>query len=148
MQKLSSIYYNWFWGKQKKTITHSFNLKHITFIIYFSYSIQSLALNSNVLSQAQKFNLHAIVASLLVLIPNVVSMEPLLEYANKIIEARKEEAPHLLPELQSHYNTNCEPANKLPHLMVDQVCFVFVVVLFPCVLIVFFLFGRWRFVSV
>lgn len=67
--------------------------------------------------------MHAIVASLLVLIPNVVSMEPLAEYANKIIEARKEEAPHLLPELQSHYATNCETANKLPHLMVDQVSF-------------------------
>lgn len=77
------------------------------------------------LSQAQKFNLHAIVASLLVLIPNVVNIQPLAEYATKIIDARKEEAPHLLPELQSHFAGNCEPANKLPHLMVDQVIFIF-----------------------
>lgn len=80
-----------------------------------------MALNSNVLSAAQKFNLHAIVISLLVLIPNVVSIQPLAEYAAKVVEDRREEAQHLLPDLLSHYPTNCESANKLPHLMVDQV---------------------------
>lgn len=73
------------------------------------------------LSQSQKFNLHAIVVSLLVLIPNVVNIQPLAEYAAKIVDARKDEAQHLLPELQSHYQANCEPASKLPHLLVDQV---------------------------
>lgn len=90
-------------------------------MVFRTFRIQNLALNNNNLSASQKFNLHAIVVSLLVLIPNVVSIQPLLEYTMQIVEARREEAPHLLPELQSHYPSNCECANKLPHLMVDQV---------------------------
>lgn len=83
--------------------------------------IQSLALNSTTLSSAQKFNLHALVISLLVLIPSVVSILPLLEYANQIVEARSQEAPHLLPDLMVHYPQDSEVANKVPHLLVDQV---------------------------
>ncbi|KAJ8965964.1 hypothetical protein NQ314_003812 [Rhamnusium bicolor] len=82
--------------------------------------IQSLALNSTSLSIAQKFNLHAVVICLLVLVPNVVNIKPLQEYANQIVEQRKHEAMHLLPDLYSHYPTDSEVANKLPHLLVDQ----------------------------
>jgi hypothetical protein len=35
------------------------------------------------LSVTQKYNLHAVVASLLILIPNVVPVTPLMEYAEK-----------------------------------------------------------------
>lgn len=87
------------------------------------FRIQSLALNSSVLTNAQKFNLHAIVVTLLYLIPNVVTIEALSEYAEKIINARKQEAPHLLPELLMHYPTNSDLANKVPHLLVDQVVY-------------------------
>lgn len=83
--------------------------------------MQSLALNSTSLSNAQKFNLHAIVISLLLLIPTVVNIKPLLDYASSIIEQRKQDAPHLLPDLHSHYSAHCEVANKLPHLLIDQV---------------------------
>lgn len=86
-----------------------------------TFRIQSLSLNSTSLSNAQKFNLHAIVISLLLLIPTVVNIKPLEEYACSIIEQRKQDAPHLLPELNSHYSGHCEMANKLPHLLVDQV---------------------------
>ncbi|GJQ76302.1 putative protein EFR3 homolog [Trypoxylus dichotomus] len=82
--------------------------------------IQSLSLNSTVLSNAQKFNLHAIVISLLTLVPLIVNIQPLLDYAEKLVAARKQEAPHLLPDLQEQYPANCELANKLPHLLVDQ----------------------------
>ncbi|KAJ8963209.1 hypothetical protein NQ318_018675 [Aromia moschata] len=82
--------------------------------------IQSLSLNATSLSNAQKFNLHAIVICLLVLIPNVISIKQLVDYASQIVEARQQEAPHLLPDLLSHYPPNCEVANKLPHLLVDQ----------------------------
>ncbi|XP_044264219.1 protein EFR3 homolog cmp44E isoform X1 [Tribolium madens] len=82
--------------------------------------IQSLALNSTTLSTPQKFNLHALVISLLVLIPSVVTIPPLLEYANQIVEARTQEAPHLLPDLMVHYPQDSEVANKVPHLLVDQ----------------------------
>lgn len=78
-------------------------------------------MNSTSLSNAQKFNLHAIVMSLLVLIPNVVTIKPLSEYAGRIVEQRKQEAPHLLPDLLTHYPAGAEVANKLPHLLIDQV---------------------------
>jgi hypothetical protein len=35
------------------------------------------------LSATQKYNLHAVVASLLILIPSVVPITPLMEYAEK-----------------------------------------------------------------
>ncbi|KAF7284398.1 protein EFR3 homolog stmA isoform X2 [Rhynchophorus ferrugineus] len=82
--------------------------------------IQSLALNSTALSNTQKFNLHTMVICLLVLIPDVVSIQPLADYASKLVECRKEEAPHLLPDMLSHYPSGCEPASKVPHLLVDQ----------------------------
>ncbi|KAK9737115.1 hypothetical protein QE152_g10986 [Popillia japonica] len=89
-------------------------------LLQFVLGIQSLSLNSTVLSNAQKFNLHAVVISLLTLVPLVVNMQPLLDYADKLTLARKREAPHLLPDLQEQYPANCELANKLPHLLVDQ----------------------------
>lgn len=73
------------------------------------------------LSNAQKFNLHAVVATLLVLIPNVVNIPQLADYAKSIADSRKEETPHLLPELLVHYPADCEAASKVPHLLVDQV---------------------------
>ncbi|XP_060532802.1 protein EFR3 homolog cmp44E isoform X2 [Cylas formicarius] len=82
--------------------------------------IQNLALTSTTLSNAHKFNLHALIISLLVLIPDVVGIQLLSDYASKLVEARKEEAPYLLPDLMSHYSPNCEAANALPHLLVDK----------------------------
>lgn len=82
--------------------------------------IQSLALNNTSLSNAQKFNLHALVICLLVLISYVSNIKPLEDYANQIVDARKQEAPHLLPEFMVHYPTNSEGAGKVPHLLIDQ----------------------------
>jgi hypothetical protein len=48
-------------------------------IAYF----QDTALTNGSLIVAQKYNQHAVVASLLVLIPNVVPITPLMEYAEK-----------------------------------------------------------------
>ncbi|CAG9855837.1 unnamed protein product [Phyllotreta striolata] len=89
-------------------------------LLQLTLGIQSLALNSTSLSNAQKFNLHAVVISLLALIPNVVNIQSLADYAGLIIEQRKQEAPHLLPYLYPAYPANSEVANKLPHLLVDQ----------------------------
>lgn len=47
-------------------------------------------------------------------------LKQLDDYANNIIEARRKEATHLLPDLSSHYPTNCESANRVPHLLIDQ----------------------------
>nr|CAD7600916.1 unnamed protein product [Timema genevievae] len=86
-------------------------------------SIQDMALTNGSLSPAQKFNLHAVVASLLLLIPNVVHITPLLEYAEKVVAARKAaKATHLLPDLLVHYDpdTSLSPTQLGPDTLVDQ----------------------------
>ncbi|CAG2064065.1 unnamed protein product, partial [Timema podura] len=82
-----------------------------------------MALTNGSLSPAQKFNLHAVVASLLLLIPNVVHITPLLEYAEKVVAARKAaKATHLLPDLLVHYDpdTSLSPTQLGPDTLVDQ----------------------------
>lgn len=78
-------------------------------------------MNSTTLTNAQKFNLHALVVCILILIPNVVDIPQLSDYAMKIVDDRREDAPHLLPEMYMHYSPECELANKLPQLLVDQI---------------------------
>lgn len=80
-----------------------------------------MALTNNSLTTAQKFNLHALVVCLLVQISNVANLKSLEEYASQIVEARRQEAPHLLPEFMVHYPSNSEGAGKVPHLLIDQV---------------------------
>ncbi|GLH01875.1 EFR3-like protein cmp44E [Gryllus bimaculatus] len=55
----------------------------VTDLLRLVISMQDMALTNGSLSSAQKFNLHAVVASLLILIPNVVPISALLEYAEK-----------------------------------------------------------------
>ncbi|XP_048484194.1 protein EFR3 homolog cmp44E [Plutella xylostella] len=82
-------------------------------------SIQNSALTNPVLTRAQKCQLHAIVISLLALLPHCMHLPRLAEYAQKIIENRREEAYELLPPLREDYGDVQSP-NKLPYLMVDQ----------------------------
>ncbi|KOC62431.1 Protein EFR3 like protein cmp44E [Habropoda laboriosa] len=82
-------------------------------------SLQDLALTSGQISISLKFNLHAIVISLLVLISYVCNITSLMDYGNKIVEIRRKEAPHLLPDLQSQYD-NSLSSRLAPALLVDQ----------------------------
>lgn len=82
-------------------------------------SLQDLALTSGQISISLKFNLHAIVISLLVLISYVCNITSLMDYANKIVEIRRKEAPHLLPDLQSQYDNGLS-SRLAPALLVDQ----------------------------
>lgn len=82
-------------------------------------SLQDLSLTSGQISISLKFNLHAIVISLLVLISYVCNITSLMDYANKIVEIRRKEASHLLPDLQFQYDTGL--SSRLPPiLLVDQ----------------------------
>lgn len=67
--------------------------------------------------------------SLLILTPLVNNIQSLSEYAAKIVKARMKEAPHLLPDLLDQYPIKAELANKLPHLLVDQVNLVISIIL-------------------
>lgn len=40
--------------------------------------------NNNNLPQAQRYNLHALVASLLILLPHIVAITPLKDYSEKV----------------------------------------------------------------
>ncbi|CAL7944350.1 unnamed protein product [Xylocopa violacea] len=82
-------------------------------------SLQDLALTSGQISLSLKFNLHATVISLLVLISYVCNITSLMDYAAKIVELRRKEAPHLLPDLQSQYDTGLS-SRLTPTLLVDQ----------------------------
>ncbi|XP_063218049.1 protein EFR3 homolog cmp44E isoform X2 [Bacillus rossius redtenbacheri] len=85
-------------------------------------SIQDMALTCTSLGATQRFNLHAIVACLLVLIPHVVPISPLLEYAEKVVAARRlAGAAHLLPPLLEHHDLeSCPAPSQLgPGVLVD-----------------------------
>ncbi|XP_012216133.1 protein EFR3 homolog cmp44E [Linepithema humile] len=82
-------------------------------------SLQDLALTSAQISLSLKFNLHAIVISLLILISYVCNITALMDYAKKVVEARRNDSPHLLPDLQSQYDTGLT-SRLAPALLVDQ----------------------------
>lgn len=82
-------------------------------------SLQDLALTSGQITPSLKFNLHAIVVSLLVLISYVCSITSLMDYANKIVEGRRKEASHLLPTLRKNYDSDL-PSRFSPALLIDQ----------------------------
>lgn len=89
-------------------------------LIQLVLGVQSLALNSVSLGVNQKFQLHAVVAALLLLIPNVVHLQPLSDYIDLVVAARSQEAPHLIGDLHDHYPLLSELGNKVPHLMFDK----------------------------
>ncbi|XP_054275063.1 protein EFR3 homolog cmp44E isoform X2 [Macrosteles quadrilineatus] len=82
--------------------------------------IQDLAIsNNNKLPPAQRYNLHAVVACLLILLPHIVAISPLKDYSEKIIEERKSQnASHLLPELLVHYDIRSP--GPIDQLLVDK----------------------------
>ncbi|XP_052130546.1 protein EFR3 homolog cmp44E isoform X2 [Frankliniella occidentalis] len=80
-------------------------------------SIQDLALTSSKLSLHQKYQLHAVVASLLALVPHCVPLSSLQTYADKIIATRIAKAPYLLPPLMRHYDSTTVPAGDV---LLDQ----------------------------
>ncbi|EFN72365.1 Protein EFR3-like protein cmp44E [Camponotus floridanus] len=82
-------------------------------------SLQDLALTSGQISLSLKFNLHATVISLLVLISYVCNITVLMDYAEKVVDARRKDSPHLLPDLQSQYDAALT-SRLTPAVLVDQ----------------------------
>ncbi|XP_048000935.1 protein EFR3 homolog cmp44E isoform X3 [Leguminivora glycinivorella] len=80
-------------------------------------AIQQSALTNPVLTVGQQCQLHAVCISLGLLLPRTRAHDYLL----KIVEARREDAPHLLPPLLEEYDiTPAKMPNKFPYLMIDQ----------------------------
>lgn len=92
-------------------LTFSFNIR----------SIQQLSITSEELSYTHRCNLHIIAIALLALVGRVTGIKSLMEYSEKIVNARMEDASHLLPPLLDSMQ-NYEKHNlNVPHLMVDKV---------------------------
>lgn len=73
------------------------------------------------MSYAHNCNLHIISIALLSLVGRVTGINSLMEYGQKIISARVDEATHLLPPLLDP-SQGCEKKNlTVPHLMLDKV---------------------------
>lgn len=73
------------------------------------------------MSYVHKCNLHSLAISLLALLGRVTGVNNIMTYSQTIIEARREEASHWLPDLidpDSHYE---KKPMTLPHLLIDKV---------------------------
>ncbi|XP_016986347.1 protein EFR3 homolog cmp44E isoform X1 [Drosophila rhopaloa] len=89
--------------------------------LLFILGIQQVANTVDTLGTVHRCSLHAISIGLLVLISRVSGINNLLEYAQKIVEARREEATHYLPPLLEPKKMSGKILNlSLPHLAIDK----------------------------
>lgn len=85
--------------------------------------IQQVSIATTEMSLEHRSNLHIIVIALLSLVGRVTGISSIIDYCEKVIESRKEEAAFLLPPLLSDPQKNINL--DVPHLMLDKVrmCF-------------------------
>lgn len=96
----------------------------------FFFRIQQLAINAQDLSYTHRCNLHIISIALLSLVCRVTGVNCLMEYCEKLIADRVEEATHLLPPLLEMSHSHKERSLTVPHLMMDKVSAIEMNVLF------------------
>ncbi|XP_075985112.1 protein EFR3 homolog stmA isoform X1 [Anticarsia gemmatalis] len=91
-------------------------------ILQLILAIQQSGLSNPVLSVSQQCQLQAVALALAALVPHVCVLPRLADYIHKIVSARREEAPQLLPPLREDYEdlTPAKMPAKLPYLMMDQ----------------------------
>ncbi|KAJ0171601.1 hypothetical protein K1T71_013151 [Dendrolimus kikuchii] len=85
-------------------------------------AIQQSGISNPVISVSQQCQLQAVSLSLATLLPHVMMLPRVADYLNKIVEARREEAIHLLPPVLEDYPhlSPTKMPSKLPFLMIDQ----------------------------
>lgn len=84
--------------------------------------IQQISIANSELTYSHKCNLHAIAVALLALLGRVSGVNNIMEYCEKIIESRQEEADYLLPGLIDPERDFIDSTSlNLPHLMIDKV---------------------------
>lgn len=92
------------------------------FTTFFCLRIQQIAIANSELTYTHKCNLHAIAIALLALLGRVTGVNNIMEYCEKIIESRKEDALFLLPGLIDPEREMVDSTSlNLPHLMIDKV---------------------------
>ncbi|XP_049546231.1 protein EFR3 homolog cmp44E isoform X2 [Anopheles darlingi] len=89
--------------------------------LLFILGLQQVAVTEVELSPKHRCNLHSIAISLLILLARCTAIGTLVEYAEKLIEARREEASYLLPPLMDNDKSAPSTLNtNLPHLLIDK----------------------------
>ncbi|XP_019539726.2 protein EFR3 homolog cmp44E isoform X1 [Aedes albopictus] len=89
--------------------------------LLFVLSIQQVAVAEVELSPKHRCNLHSIAITLLILIGRCTGIGPLVEYAEKVIQSRMEDASYLLPPLLDNEKPAPSTLNtNQPHLMIDK----------------------------
>ncbi|TMW39580.1 hypothetical protein DOY81_015340, partial [Sarcophaga bullata] len=88
--------------------------------LLFIMGIQQVAVTTENLSNVHKCSLYAISIALLTLTARVTGINNLLEYAQKIIEDRKHDAPYFLPPLMDPKKSGEKYNLNLPHLSIDK----------------------------
>lgn len=90
--------------------------------ITFCLRIQQISIANSELTYTHKCNLHVIAIALLALLGRVTGVNNIMEYCEKIIESREEEALYLLPGLIDPERDSIDSTSlNLPHLMIDKV---------------------------
>ncbi|XP_050080202.1 protein EFR3 homolog cmp44E isoform X1 [Anopheles maculipalpis] len=90
-------------------------------ILLFVLGVQQVAVTEVELSPKHRCNLHSIAISLLILLGRCTGIGSLVEYVEKLIQARKEEASYLLPPLMDNDKSAPSTLNtNLPHLLIDK----------------------------
>ncbi|XP_059622493.1 protein EFR3 homolog cmp44E isoform X1 [Phlebotomus argentipes] len=88
--------------------------------LLFVMGVQVSATDTEGLSASHRANLHSIAVALLALLARCTGVNTLMEYCDKIIEARKEEARHMLPPLDDPSFSLDQLTTNLPHLLMDK----------------------------
>lgn len=87
--------------------------------LLFILGLQQVALTSE-LSSSHKCNLHSVSISLLALLGRCTGVNNIMEYCDKIVQARMDEALFLLPPLIETDLNNQKYNVSLPHLSIDK----------------------------
>lgn len=89
--------------------------------ILFILGIQQVAVAVNELTNIHKVNLNSIAISLLALLGRCTGVNTIMEYADKIIESRQDEAQYLLPPLiDPEIGTSQSLNSNIPTLLIDK----------------------------
>ncbi|KNC21719.1 EFR3-like protein cmp44E, partial [Lucilia cuprina] len=88
--------------------------------LLFILGIQQVAVTTENLSEIHKCSLYSISIALLTLTARVTGINNLLEYAQKIIEDRKHDAPYFLPPLLEPKKSSSKYNLNVPHLAIDK----------------------------
>ncbi|KAJ6647316.1 Protein EFR3 like cmp44E [Pseudolycoriella hygida] len=89
--------------------------------LLFILGIQQIAIANSELTYNHKCHLHATAVALLALLGRVTGVNNIMEYCDKIIESRQEEAEYLLPGFDDTEKNDIDSNSlNLPHLMIDK----------------------------